>query len=73
MGGVNLKIPWTKLTSGGLQISADNISLVFHLQRQNSDDLYDPADAQIPLPEKLVRKSIFVGAPAAIATKFSSF
>lgn len=52
---VQLKIPWTKLTSGGLQISADNICLVFQLHRKLFDDVFDPNDSDAPLSDKMVR------------------
>lgn len=54
MGNIKLQIPWTKLTSGGLRTSADNISLVFRLHPKVSDDSFDSSDAEAPLLEKMV-------------------
>ena len=55
MESVQLKIPWTKLTSGGLQVSADNICLVFQLHRKLFDDLFDANNSDAPLTDKMVR------------------
>jgi hypothetical protein len=54
VGSIKLQIPWTKLTSGGVRTSADNISLVFRLHPKDSDDSFDSSDAEAPLLEKMV-------------------
>ena len=51
---VKLQIPWTKLTSGGVQITADNISIVFRLHRRIAEDQFDENDAEAPLAGKMV-------------------
>ena len=57
---VKLQIPWTKLTSGGLQITADNISIVFRLHRRVTEDEFDDNDPESPLAEKMVSNRILI-------------
>ena len=57
---VKLQIPWTKLTSGGLQITADNISIVFRLHRRITEDEFDDNDPESPLAEKMVSNRILI-------------
>lgn len=56
---VKLQIPWTKLTSGGLHITADNVSIVFRLHRRITEDEFDDNDPESPLPDKMVYIRLF--------------